>query len=300
MEKESTNKVIQKAYLDYRPNIVAIDEDKIMSFKMKISEQVLGDNENQALAGKSLEEGVKFLLALNSINYQYWDLDEKNKTFTRYSNNNNVGALAAFEGFTYLWNEIKYTPDMYKIINESIVEEFFGNIPDKKGRVNIFQESLSPIILEKAFQVIHEDVLKNKLINVNTAQKVADIMPVSFSDDYLKKIQLSLYEIALHYKSRGFDTKFDLTVAADYQVPKVLENMGVLQYSESLKDKIKNREIIEENSEEENAIRAATIIACHSITKIHNISIDKLDRALWLARNDVKDKNFHLTKTRKY
>lgn len=299
MKNNKTNQVIQKAYLDYRPEIVSIDESKVLSFNMKISDEVLGDNENQALSGKSLEEGVKFLLALNSINYQYWDLDA-NKTFIRYSNNNNVGAIAAFEGFCNLWAEMKYTPNIYSMMNEQLIEDFFGDIPDKSGRVAIFKESLNPEILNKAFNIIQDDVSNRKMIDVETANKVANVMPVSFSDDYLKKIQLSLYEIALHYKNRKFKVDFDLTVAADYQVPKVLENMGILVYSKELKEKIKNREIINEDSEEENAIRAATIIACNSITKIHNISIDKLDRALWLARNDVKDKNFHLTKTRKY
>lgn len=76
--------------------------------------------------------------------------------------------------------------------------------------------------------------------------------------------------------------------------------MGVLTYSPELSKKIDNFELIEENSKEEKALRAATILACENIAEKHNISIPALDRLLWLARNYFKDKKFHLTKTSNY
>lgn len=116
----------------------------------------------------------------------------------------------------------------------------------------------------------------------------------------LKKIQLALYEIAQIYVDKGTDVSCDITVAADYQIPKVLEGMSVLKYSEELSKKIDNFELIEENSREEKALRAATIISCEAISEKHHISIPALDRLLWLARNDFKNKNFHLTRTSNY
>lgn len=84
--------------------------------------------------------------------------------------------------------------------------------------------------------------------------------------------------------------KTDLTVAVDYQIPRILEHRSVLEY---------NQELIKAESKEEKALRAATIIACNEIYEYHKVSIPALDRMLWLARNERK-KPFYLTKTPRY
>lgn len=294
-----TNRVLAQAWIDYDPSIVSINEKQLLSLSFNEQDKsVLAENENQALHGKSLEQCVHFLLALNSINYQYWDVE--NGIFKRYSHEGKVGALAAFDGFVKLFNRVTHSQVDYATITEADLFTNFGNIPDLHGRLEIFKESLNPEKLHQAWIIIEDDVAKRKTIDVDTAQKISEIMPKSFEDPYLKKIQLALYEIAQVYLQRGYEIHCDVTVAADYQIPKVLEGMGVLAYSPELKKKIDSLEIIEQDSEEEKALRAATIIACEQISSQHNIAIPALDRQLWLARNDFKDKQFHLTKTSRY
>jgi hypothetical protein len=60
----------------------------------------------------------------------------------------------------------------------------------------------------------------------------------------------------------------ELTMFADYRVPAVFREMGVLQYSESLSQRIDAQEEIVPGSEEEIEIRAATIVALESIRKV--------------------------------
>lgn len=43
------------------------------------------------------------------------------------------------------------------------------------------------------------------------------------------------------------------------RVPQILAHVGVLEYSESLKEKVRNKEVIDHASEEEIEIRAATV-----------------------------------------
>jgi len=53
-----------------------------------------------------------------------------------------------------------------------------------------------------------------------------------------------------------------LTAFADYKVPQVLRELGVLRYAQPLADRIHRRELLTSGSREEIEIRAATIWAC--------------------------------------
>lgn len=292
------NKVIAQAWNDYNSNIVSINEDALMNLKISDEDKaILASHEMDALAGKDMKESVRFLIGLNSINYQFWDVQDG--VFVRYENRGKVGALGSFEGYVALHNMLEANNFDTSLINNTTMQECFGNIPDKERRIDILREALDKENFDKVYKTIEQHV-QNKKIDVQTAEDIASLMPISYNDPYLKKIQLALYEIGQIYVHHGKDLNIDITVAADYQIPKVLEGMGVLKYSPELSKKIDNFGIIEENSVEEKALRAATIISCEQISHEHGISIPALDRVLWLARNNFKDKKFHLTKTSNY
>lgn len=296
--KNEKNKVLVQAWKDYNPNIVSIDEDALVNLKINDEQKnILAHNEIDALKGKDIKESTRFLIALNSINYQFWDL--KGDEFIRYQNKGKTGALGSFEGFVSLYQSLEKSDFDTKLITQESLKEHFGDIPDSDRRISILKEAFDKQKFEQVFQTI-EDHIKTDKINVELAEKLEKVLPVSYSDPYLKKIQLALYEIAQIYVDKGVNVDCDITVAADYQIPKVLEGLGILKYSPELSKKIDNFELIEENSKEERALRAATILSCEEISQKHDISIPALDRLLWLARNDFKDKKFHLTKTSNY
>lgn len=56
-----------------------------------------------------------------------------------------------------------------------------------------------------------------------------------------------------------------VTMFADYRIPQILLQVGVLEYSSGLLEKVLNREEILFGSEEESEIRAATVIAVELI-----------------------------------
>jgi hypothetical protein len=295
--------VMQRAFQDYNPDLVKIDEEKIISLKFESSfVEELSPYEQNALRGRNLTESIQFILALNSINYQYWD--KTTDGFVRYANNGFTGALAAFDGFIRLWSVFSQDYDIHKKIDNTLMEEFFGRIPEKSSRIEIFRESLNPVNLNRAVNIIKRH-LADGILDTQTAREVAQVLPLSFNEPYFKKIQLALYEIVLHYNKEFLTVgnpkvKEYLTVAADYQLPKVLEAIGILHYNDEIKYRIDNHQLIDTQSKEELAIRAATIIACEHIAQEHGLSIPAIDRWLWLARNDYGDKNFHLTRTTAY
>lgn len=293
-----SNKVLVQSWKDYNPEIVKINETKLMHLHFSNEEKsVLAENEIEALKNKDLKNSVRFLIGLNSINYQFWDLI--NNEFIRYQNKGQVGALGSFAGFVELFDILEKENFNTDKINENLMNQCFGSISDKERRIEILKESLSLDNFEKVYSIISEHI-KKESFNVELAEKIAQVLPKSYDDPYLKKIQLALYEISHVYESKGHHINCEITVAADYQLPKVLEGMGILEYSQELMKKIDAFELINPDSQEEKAIRAATIIACEKISYEHNISIPALDRILWLARNKFKDKKFHLTKTTNY
>lgn len=294
------NPIIYQANLDFQPSIVNINNEVISQLYFSLENKNLLTNYIDNFYSKnSLHENITFILMFNSINYQFWDLIDSE--FVRYSKNNDIGAIAAFNSFINFYNYLKHKEFNSNEINIDNIQLFFGNIPNINSRIKIFKESINITIIQECISLIENYLFNKQLIDTSLAFQISQKLPKSYSEPYLKKIQLALYEIGKLYEYYYFKPiKYDITVAADYQIPKVLYGMNVLEYSTELIYKIDNHLLIEENSTMENAIRAATILACDQISKIHNIDIPTLDKFLWLQRNNFSNFNFHLTKTTKY
>lgn len=118
------------------------------------------------------------------------------------------------------------------------------------------------------------------------------------SDTFLKRA--SLFFIQLNRQLGWFgDLVDDMFVPADYQVPKMLEYFGVIEYSNVLETKIQEGKLVEKGSLMETQLRAATITACRKLCRITGWNIAEIDTWLWTKRKLPKTK-FHLTYTTDY
>lgn len=116
---------------------------------------------------------------------------------------------------------------------------------------------------------------------------------------FLKRAQITVSDLNIAFNGRGpgyFKDIEDLTIFADNLVPHVLWVDGLLEYSPSLTEKIKQNQFIEANSAEELALRASAVHAVELI-KNHAISLDKhltsqqLDYLIW---NRGQASRYHL------
>lgn len=85
---------------------------------------------------------------------------------------------------------------------------------------------------------------------------------------FFKRAQILVSDLAGAFASTGelhLEGRDRLTAFADYKVPQVLRELGILRYSDGLAGTIRARELIEAGSREEIEIRAATIWACELI-----------------------------------
>lgn len=292
------NIVLQQAYHDLEPSIVSINSEKINNLNFSNeNKQILISHEREIFQNKNIKDIVRFLISLNSINYRFWDIQDNQ--FIRYQYDNHVGALALNQGFIGLYDELFQSDFDLSLLTIDMLRFYFGNMPDIEQRVVILKEVFQSSLFEQVFELI-EEYRQTSSLNTDLAYKISQLLPLSYHDPYLKKIQLALYEIAISYQLRDYSINCDVTVAADYQIPKVLEGLGVLTYSEELSYKIAHYIPLPSQGEEERALRSATILACEQISQEHEISIPALDRYLWLGRNHFSNKNFHLTYTTHY
>lgn len=104
-----------------------------------------------------------------------------------------------------------------------------------------------------------------------------------------KRAQIFVGDIWGSFKGRGLGSFHDihkLTMFADYRVPVVLRELGVLKYDEDLGSRVQNQVVLISGSEEEVEIRASSIEATDRLCKIlrdrHQIQLHNLQMDWWL------------------
>lgn len=292
--------ILNAAAADMAPEIVRIDTARIPELPLKKETVSLFAPNLQPAVAQETASTVMFLVALNSINYRFWQKGEDG-TVSRYTHGDLVGALAMRATFEAAWGN---TPGPVNLRSQACLTAFIGqamgDIPALPGRAAILEEVLAADRLENIAQVLLQRIQATQMVSLADARILAEEFPKAYGDRYLKKAQLALSEIASYLGSRGQVVDARLTAFADYQVPRVLRALGVLQYSDRLAEAIDQYALIAENSPEERAIRAATILACESIAAHFEVSSAAVDHFLWSQKETVGATPFHLTETTNY
>jgi hypothetical protein len=154
--------------------------------------------------------------------------------------------------------------------------------------------------LPKAVSAVCDAAERQGVLSFDVAVTLQRLFPVAYRDIYLKREQLALAEIAGHIAEQGAKVELDVTAFADYQVPRVLRGIGVLEYSAGLAASVERFDLIAEGSVVERAIRGATIVACREMAEVLGTTDAAIDNYLWTKRNAVGNTPFHLTVTTDY
>ena len=226
-----------------------------------------------------------FIFLTASINFAFTDFD-RHTIFTtsfdgaeRYDSDAMMACLKrAYDSGTPIL-EGKYLAG----VNRADLERIFtGNIemPMLDERVEIFHELGG--VLDERYGGRFDNFLKSGPRATSPAlARLVETFP-SFGDEseyrgervlFQKRAQLLLWQLHARFRADGFfalDDPSELTVFADYIVPVALRRLGIISYSAELEDAINARQVIPRGSEEEVEIRAATIWACHLLTRAIN------------------------------
>ena len=114
-----------------------------------------------------------------------------------------------------------------------------------------------------------------------------------FKDRFMKRQQLAIHNLNQVLVARGsgqianIDT---LTVMADYRIPQLLYNSGVVELSKRLEARLLSQEPLLENSEEELALRASAVVAGKRLSQKMKLPESEIDGLLW-GLTKKKEKN---------
>ena len=284
----------------YEPSRVALNTAAIDALDLPVIE--VGAEDSMA-AGKmdfSLDETIALSVALNSINYQFWDL--QNGAFIRYDFEGIVGAMGMRTAFERAWNDpespMSKARDGYTLTTEDI-RALFGEIPNPESRAQVLNEVLPNKTLEPVIRTLALAISQDGILETDSGTLLANAFPLAYGDPVLKKAQLAISEVWVAGRAQGLELDCDLTAFADYQIPNILRALGALDYAPDLAQAIDGFTPLDYDSQDERAIRAASLLAVERIAANQNVPVAAVDHYLWTRRKEATTP-FHLTFTTAY
>lgn len=298
------NGVIEIANTWYDPSLVAINKTAINDLPQ---DTILAAAMEDCVMGSAPCTPADYLhqaeatICFGAINHMFWE-QEQGK-FTRYTFNGLVGALAMSTAFLKAWDDpsspVRKAREHGIALTVEDVKKVFGYIPVPESRMVILNQILLSPDLRNMAKKSLEIGQSGGNMDVAFASQLADAFPLGYGDEILKKAQLATSDLWRKLRQNGLDTACNVTAFADYQIPNVLRALGLLNYDTDLATHIDAGELIGANSQEERAIRAASILAVDLLSEQQNVAVPDVDYWLWLKRKEPTTL-FHRTRTTLY
>jgi len=300
-------------YVQKNSKHVQIDESKLSNLAYKINfenpKHWLSSNPFGIL-DLDIESIVNFLVIYDSINFSFWG---NPKWCVKLENETIDGTYALM--YCLLELQKKFSNLDFDVISfNDFSNALRGNveIPLLEKRYEIAKE-VSNIINKKMCGNFYS-YIKNVTVDIKLFNIITFNFP-SFSDTrtynnktihFYKLAQLLTSDI-LHIRKLKENLDIDishLVGCADYKIPQVLRNLGILVFDEELSNLVDNKIELMENSEYETEIRANMIIAINDLKfflneKFNSIEINDLIWSLGQNKSLMK-LPYHLTRTTSY
>lgn len=215
---------------------------------------------------------------------------------------------------------------MYELLDEAFEAYLSGSQPELPGQANLsskgrllrhfislMAENQFPLMAERTRHILELessiDVLPEIILGVIQGRKGSPSFPELFrtllrlapgfaEDPFFKRALLFFMQLN---RQMGWlqEEVEQLPIPADYQVPRVLRDQGVLRYNEALAAKVDRFDLLLSGSAEECEIRAASIVACDLLAAQSGSNPGDVDYYCWTIRNSCHVQ-FHLTSTSFY
>ncbi len=271
--------------------------------------------ESSSLARSSLnyQQKTAFLFVFNAVSFSYWGnpkwtIEYENQTYNR-------GTWSLIAAIQRAMKENIPILDSSYLVDLSVEE--LGHILKGNVEIPLLEERTAilrevGLIVTKKYNGNFLQVISNPNSNSvgDLVDKIVGEFP-SFNDSssyngekvyFHKRAQLLVSDLN-HSLGLGLDIH-KLTACADYIIPMVLRYLGILEYDSALASKVDHQIEIQKDGEEENEIRAGTIVAIEQIKKElskPNLTSMQLNDYFWLAGDTIPETEFyHLTRTTAY
>jgi len=243
------------------------------------------------LAPNNLEGEIIRDILKNSINYCYWygrsDIRPNGSCASKLGNIIDECFLNEYD-----YEKAIELSSMYTRFLCRITEERFPLLQERAEHI----KQVLPYVKRAAKQIMMGTELKQPF------WEIICLFPSYGADLFLKRACLLFIELYRKYdlfrKLYQNDMK-NFPVAADYQVPKILEHFSCISYSLDLKRSIEDHQPIPKHSIRECEIRSATVLSCQKLCDLTEWTIAEVDWWLWSQRDSVTSP-FHLCETTDY
>jgi hypothetical protein len=310
--------IIEKSkYVMANSNHVRINDNQIRTIanEIKIKDNTHWlDKFREEMKFFNMETITHFLLIYHAIGFCFWG---EPKWKIEYKETQVDGAAALIYAMI---REIERKPQLldFRYLCNIDIDEFRVIL---KGNIEI------PLLSERYSNLIHtskvvleklNNNLYNSIKNINTDAELLEFIIEYFDTykdtriyqgveiPYYKRAQLFVSDI-LHIKENMLGQKVDyhnLVGCADYKIPQILRQLGVIQYSKELEEQIDNKIEIRENSEYEIEIRSSMIEVIDKIKRQTKgeYSAISINDYFWIKSGEGKynNKPYHRTKTTSY
>ena len=265
------------------------------------------------------QEQLNFLIILDSISFCFWKLPKWKIEYNNRFFDGSWGMVAAIakaldKGIPIL--DFNYLKDLSLKDFNSIVEDE-SKLALKEERVKTLNEVANKVIdnfnsnpvslITKA----NQDALEVQELILSTFTSFKDSAVYNNENIFFnKRAQLLTADInyVLELNKKPSLSNIDkITACADYKIPYILREFGILEYDKRLSSILENRIVIEKGSKDEIEIRAHAIWAVELlkkeyVKKVANIKSIQINDYLWLL-SQIKNPNnkpYHLTLTTSY
>lgn len=292
---------------------VKINERKIQEIIPFLSEEKRGGWLNLKYLDKEYtnEEKCRFLLFCEVLNFSYWG---KPKWKIEYNGEWYSGYYALFYS---LIKVLKSGINIFNtdFINDLTLEEFdkllngTTSVPMLKERFEVLKATAKEIeklgSVYNLFLKAKSDIELLEII-VDNFIALRDISIYKGKEVYLfKRATLLVEDLFLNIKEIKDNIKNidNLNGCADYKVPQVLRQIGILEYDDELSKIVDNELELAHDTDMEIEIRANMIYAVdlihNSVKNNKSLNSVDIDNQLWLLSKakDWKSKPYHLTRT---
>ena len=251
--------------------------------------------------GDATAETVRWIFVLDVLNHCFWPDKGEPVWAIDYRNEPRSGYLGLAASLKRAMEEgipVTNASTLSRISGDALERIFRG-----KGRIPLLEQRLHN--LREAGKVLMEQWDGDAVNLVESAhgsavrlvESVVAFFP-SFRDEALydgrqvffwKRAQIFAHDLFLAFNGKGwgrFGDIHELTAFADYKLPQVLRELGVLSYSPETARKIDAGEELEPGGEEEVEIRAMTILAVDALRQAFHrrgkpVTAPAVDAWLW-------------------
>jgi hypothetical protein len=310
----TTKKVVETATdVFIRPEKIAAAKEPILTRKARGFDSL----ETGFGSTETLENNIQLIFIENSVNFCFWP-DKGRPKWTVVWNGAPAkggwyGLAAAFKRALKEGCKLLDADYLASLSYEDAAHIFRGEdgvqLPLLQERVEHLQEAGNVLKEKYAGQFINTieasgwDAIK---LAENIFTDFSSFRDISIWNGneirFLKRAQITPNDItyALHGAGKKLSRIDELTAFADYKLPQVLREMGIVEYSPALAEKVDAEIELPHDSREEIEIRSATIWAIELLRQaIGTMTAGEIDNVIWLLSQDMQTESrpYHKTRT---